>query len=123
MTQIEIAGVSLRLTYGMHTLERLLTCDAEKFNYANYYLSRLIAYAHENYCKGHDMDPLLDAGAVFDYLEDNLSNKEMAEQLLAVATKWNESQPAKALNEANEQLKKKVAEAQTGEKLDSSPTE
>ena len=125
MHSIVINGVTLRLTYGMHTLERLATLpDVQRLTYHVYFLSRLIAFAHENYCKGHDTEPLMDAGSIFDYLEENIGDKELGEALLKVTQKWNESQPAKALVKANDDLKKKIAETgKTGDQSDVTPSE
>lgn len=118
MFEIEINGKAVKVRFGMHLLEKLLSCDPVRLQNQYYFLSCLIFYGHENYCMGYDLAPLVDKGEVFSYLEDNTGNNGLAEALVAMLKVYADSQPAKMVDEAN---KKKAAEIMTSQPLEDMP--
>ena len=99
--QIQIAGKELNLTFGLHLGEMLMqeASGKQRIGTINF-MAMLLFYAHENWCLGHDANPVLTKGQIFSYLEENNADAMLAVELQKVLQAYTDSKPAQAINAA-----------------------
>jgi hypothetical protein len=68
--------------------------------------SLLLFFSHENYCLGHDMNPLLSRGQIYQWLEENNNDEPTALELKKVLDAYAASKPAQIIEEVGNAAKK-----------------
>ena len=118
MTELKINDKIIKLHFGLHVSEMLVQDAAPKSTVS--FVASLVYFAHENYCLGWDISRQITKGEIFRWIEDNMHNNEVANNLKVVIDDYTASQAAKAiLSAANEADKKKLV----GEKSEALPSE
>lgn len=98
---LNLGGKELQLRFGLHLGEMLIAEATGKQKIGTLqFMAMLIFYAHENYCLGYDMQPVMSKGAIFAYLEDNSADEALAKQLQVVLTAYNDSKTGQTFSEA-----------------------
>jgi hypothetical protein len=123
----------LNLTFGMHVSEMLMVeainetakGSQSKLQNTAYFAATIVFLGHQNWCLGHDAEPLVTRGEIYQHIDENSDSEEFALELQKVLVEYNNSRAAKKINDATEQLKKKLIEIQqeSGKKSEPLPSE
>lgn len=123
----------LNLTFGMHVSEMLMVeainetakGTQSKLQNTAYFAATIVFLGHQNWCLGHDAEPLVSRGEIYQHIDENSDSEEFALELQKVLVEYNNSRAAKKINDATESLKKKLTEIQkeSGKKLETLPSE
>jgi len=123
----------LNLTFGMHVSEMLMAeainetakGTQSKLQNTAYFAATIVFLGHQNWCLGHDAEPLVTRGEIYQHIDENSDSEAFAFELQKVLVEYNNSRAAKKINDATEGLKKKLNEIQSesGKRLEPSPSE